>query len=337
MNPTQLKDNELNSKIKNLVNDERKLTQMILEHIAEIDRRKMYLKMAHPSLFDYLTKELNYSAGAAQRRIDAARMFQKVPEVAQKIENGRLNLAQISKVQQMCRQIKKESGKAVPTHIQKNVLSKIENLNSAQTDLLLAQEFQLEIKAQAKTHIQRDESTRIEVTFSKEEMAIITSVQALLSHKTGGGLRETFVQLAKDILKKNSSSNIPNQIKSQSNLEIENNVIGKHKAKTQESTATVALTVIEESQPALTVENSLKPSYPIKTIQKSVTPRLRKEILNRDQFCQFTNPNTGKVCGARHYLEVDHIVPQFVGGDNTPENLRALCKNHNIYRFEQNL
>ena len=82
MDLKQLKDTELNEKVKNLVIQERKLTQAILEHVAEIDRRKLYLSMAYPSLFDYLTKEVGYSAGAAQRRIDAARLMQRIPEVA---------------------------------------------------------------------------------------------------------------------------------------------------------------------------------------------------------------------------------------------------------------
>jgi 5-methylcytosine-specific restriction endonuclease McrA len=311
MNLAQLKDNELNNKVKSLVAEERKLTQIILEHIAEIDRRQLFLKMAYSSLFDYLTKEINYSAGAAQRRIDAARMLQKIPDVAQKIETGRLNLSQISRVQQICRQIKRESGETVPTHMQKTVLNKIENLNSVQTDLLLAQEFQLEIKTHVKTQTQRDESTRIELTFSKEEMAIIKSAQALLSHKTGGGLKETLIQLAQEVLKKTTPQFTPKTTPQFTSKSI------------PQSTATVA--VESRSSP---LQNK-----PV----KSITPALRKKILFRDQFCQFINANTGKVCGSRHFLEVDHIIPKFVGGDHGAENLRVLCKSHNIYRFENNI
>ena len=68
-----LKDLELNEKIKTLASQERKLTQVILLHIAEVDRRKLFLRKAYPSLFEYLVQEIGYSFGAAQRRIDAAR------------------------------------------------------------------------------------------------------------------------------------------------------------------------------------------------------------------------------------------------------------------------
>ena len=200
LNPSKLKDHELNIKIKNLTHEERKLTQTILDHIAEVDRRKLYLKLAFPSLFEYLTKEIGYSAGAAQRRIDAARLIQKFPEVGQKIENGSLNLAQISKTQQTFRQVKKESGVAVPLDAQKRVIEKLENLNTQDTELILAQEFQLEVKTKAKTYTQRDESVRVEMTFTKDEMNLMRQAEAVLSNKTGGGLKETVLELAKHAL-----------------------------------------------------------------------------------------------------------------------------------------
>jgi len=81
-----------------LAAQERSITQEILEHIAEVDRRKLHLKMSYPSLFDYLTREIGYSAASAQRRIDAARLMQKIPEVSEQIKTGSINLSQISKL-----------------------------------------------------------------------------------------------------------------------------------------------------------------------------------------------------------------------------------------------
>ncbi|MFZ4404258.1 MAG: hypothetical protein ACOYOK_09175 [Pseudobdellovibrionaceae bacterium] len=30
---------------------------------------------------------------------------------------------------------------------------------------------------------------------------------------------------------------------------------------------------------------------------------------------------------------MDHIQPQFAGGNHAPENLRIYCRNHNTYRY----
>jgi len=283
----KLENTKLNEKVKSLAVQERKLTQVILEHIAEVDRRRLFLDMAYPSLFDYLTKEIGYSSGAAQRRIDAARLIQKIPEVSEQINTGVINLAQISRLQGACRQIKKESGKAVDIVIQKDLLQKLENQSTEKTELILAQEFQIKLKTNEKKHIQRDESVRIELTFSKEEMALIKSAQALLSHKTGGTLKATFLEMANKIVKT--------------------------------STATVAV-----KNPSMTR---------VPATLKTVTPRLKKEILNRDQVCQFKDEKSGKICASNYFLEIDHIRPKFAKGGNEPENLRVLCKNHNIFRY----
>jgi hypothetical protein len=68
-------------------------------------------------------------------------------------------------------------------------------------------------------------------------------------------------------------------------------------------------------------------------VLKTVTPRLKREILNKDQFCQFKDVKSGRQCGSKFFLEIDHIRPRWAKGENTPENLRVLSKNHNIFRY----
>ena len=305
----QVSDKDLNVQLKTLVQKERTLLNEILLHIKEIDRRKLFLKMGFPSLYEYLTKEIGYSAGAAQRRIDAARFSEKVPEVLDQIKAGSLNLSQISKVQQAIRLVKKETGQTVELSVQKNILTKLQNKSSTQTDLVLAREFQLPIKTEEKTKIQRDESVRVEITFTKEEMALIEEARALLSNKTGGVLKETILELARKALKRRKpleQSSVLKQLKHRKNA------------------VTAAAAVPPEGE---------KPPDVEKQILKSVTPKLRNRILTRDKCCQFQEPSTGKICGSTFYLEVDHIHPKSRGGMNTEENLRAMCKNHNIYRY----
>jgi len=68
------------------------------------------------------------------------------------------------------------------------------------------------------------------------------------------------------------------------------------------------------------------------TPQKSVTPKLRKKILQRDRRCQFKHTN-GQICGSTFNLQVDHIRPKWDGGGQEPANLRAPCAAHNRYRY----
>jgi len=65
------------------------------------------------------------------------------------------------------------------------------------------------------------------------------------------------------------------------------------------------------------------------------SPKVRRHILNRDQYCQWPNPITGKVCGSRHQLQIDHIHPRWLGGQDDPANLQVLCRTHNLEKYKQ--
>lgn len=312
-NPTEnkitlkkLADEALISKIKNLVSIERKLTQVMILHIAELDRRKLYLRMAYSSLYDYLTQEIGYSEGAAQRRIDAARLCQSVPELAQKIESGTIKLSQVSHMQKICRQVKKESGQIVSTQVRQIILEKLENKNSAATQTIVAEALKIEPRQEEilKKSFQADESVRVELTFSKDEFALIEQAQAMLSSKTNGGLKDAFLELVQDFLK----NRLPKTDKT-------NNLMASPDNK----------------------DKDLQNSLTLSTATAAVTLKTKKVIHHRDQFCQFKNTSTGKICGSKYFLEVDHIQPRFAAGDNSFENLRLLCRNHNQFRYHAGL
>ena len=59
MNPiATLSDSELLIKTKNLVREEKRITQEVLNHLEEIEYRKLYLARGYSSLLDYCVKEL---------------------------------------------------------------------------------------------------------------------------------------------------------------------------------------------------------------------------------------------------------------------------------------
>jgi hypothetical protein len=51
--------------------------------------------------------------------------------------------------------------------------------------------------------------------------------------------------------------------------------------------------------------------------------------------CEYRDPRSGKRCGSRYQVEVDHIKPKALGGGDSPDNLRALCKQHNLFMAEK--
>ena len=94
-----LSNNQLLLQTKNLVQKERQINIQVLQHLQEIECRKLYLKRGFSSLFEYTVKELGYSESSAYRRIKAMKLCKELPETKLKMAKGELNLCTASKLQ----------------------------------------------------------------------------------------------------------------------------------------------------------------------------------------------------------------------------------------------
>ncbi|MCY4374002.1 MAG: hypothetical protein OXC31_09510, partial [Spirochaetaceae bacterium] len=63
-----LSDRELLRQTSTLVRHERHLLGTVIDHLAEIEARRLFLQRGCSSLFDYAVRELRYSDAAAGRR-----------------------------------------------------------------------------------------------------------------------------------------------------------------------------------------------------------------------------------------------------------------------------
>ena len=61
-----------------------------------------------------------------------------------------------------------------------------------------------------------------------------------------------------------------------------------------------------------------------------ISSAVRERVLQRACYrCEYTGPG-GVRCSARTWLEIDHIHPWAKGGGTGDENLRVLCRAHNL-------
>lgn len=297
-----LKNHELHEKLNALSLEEIKLEHHILIHITEVVRRKLFLEMSYPNLYLYLTEGIGFTAGSAQRRIDAASLLQQIPEINHKIFSGTINLGQLNLVQKAVRYLKHKRGISVSLDDKKDIIDKIENKTTKQSFLLIAKNFDLQVLKVEKKIYQSDESIRLELNFSKEEMEILENTKALLSHSlSGGNFKDMIIYLANQAIKKKTNSRVPSK-----------------KLKREKNAQSV---------------NKNTVSVPKLPLNAGVSSSIRKKIFQKDLFCQHKDPKTNKVCGSKYFLEVDHIRPKWAGGTNSIDNLRALCSSHNKFRY----
>ena len=71
---------------------------------------------------------------------------------------------------------------------------------------------------------------------------------------------------------------------------------------------------------------SAQPSHRARR-SRYIPAAVRREVWRRDGgCCSYVDPHSGRRCGSRFLLELDHIVPFALGGSAEPGNLRVLCE-----------
>ena len=100
-NPTlsNLSDEDLIAGFQDLVISEQEQLVLQLEHLAELDRRKLFRE--YSSLRAFLIGEFGMDEWLAERRIRAARLLARFPGLREKLWAGKLNLSLVEIVRRM--------------------------------------------------------------------------------------------------------------------------------------------------------------------------------------------------------------------------------------------
>jgi 5-methylcytosine-specific restriction endonuclease McrA len=356
-------NSELYEEFKKLMQLENRTKVQIVEYVREIERRKLYIEHGYTSLFSFLTKGMGYAVASAQRRMDSARLLEAVPNLKEDLESGALNLTQVSMVAQSIRQKRKEEpGAKLNAEDKQELLNKIKNQDGQETQKILAQELNLEIKEYEKQKIQRDESLRLEITLSKEDAALFKRVRDLISHQNPSPTwAEVMAYLAKDFLKRkdplqkkpaSGSSektvaelvpNVTNESgpaaagKATSNTEFTSGaeVIARQELRMKQHAGQNPKQEPNRDQDPCRKPNLDPNQQPVQARSenpRAISAAVRSEVFQRDECCRWNH--RGKPCCSTFQLQVDHRIPVWAGGGNEIENLQLLCAFHNRMKYK---
>src|SRR5690349_13332730 len=95
----QVGDEHLLQGVRALVREDRRVTARLLAHLAEVEDRRLQLKQAKSSMFEYCL-ELGMSEDEAWRRLCAARIAKGFPEVYRMLDERTLSLSVICGLKQ---------------------------------------------------------------------------------------------------------------------------------------------------------------------------------------------------------------------------------------------
>ena len=315
-----LSDIEFEASFGNSVNLEREALHVVLRHICEAKRRHAHLR-ASAHMCRYLVETYKYTGGAAMRRIEAAKFLEEVPAIATKIEDGSLNLSQLGEVHRAVKEKERTTKTKVTTLQKEEIFAKVADMTVHETQKELAQTLDVQIKEYDSKRMQKDGSVRLEVTLTQTQYEKLIMCRDKASHTLSQrnksfNLGEVFEIVMDQYLKMHNS---PPKLDKKLKDEVKQ-----------------ANEFVDPKKDAKLKENStLMP----KRDNKTLTPKTRRLVLQRDGCCQFKDPKTGKICGTTFALTIDHKQSRWANGNHRPENLQAMCASHNQlkYRQESNL
>lgn len=307
MNLKSISNESLLTETNRLVKNEREQLTKILYHLKEIETRRLFSSLSYKSLFDYATKELGYSEDQAMRRISAMRLLKELPEIETKISEGALTLSHIGKAQSLF-QKEKKLGKPFTSEQKQQLLSQIENKSVREAEKIV-----LSLSSSPQTlHTERirsvtPELSEIKFLATEELLAKIEKLKGLLAHsKPQISMTELLHKLC--------------------DLGINQWDLANKTVRKQPSPATSKKQCVSQSG-----ECANHPRKEDKKVKRTTIPMaLKKEVWQKAKS-QCEN------CGSNYALEIDHIKPVALGGDNNRKNLRLLCRQCNQYHAIQKI
>ena len=300
-----LSNQQLHLQSKLAADKERLSTIEVLWYLRENEKRMLYAQMGFKDLKEYCIKELKLSEGSAWRRISAMRLLKEIPEVEAKIQNGNLNLTQISMMNTHFREVK-------TTKVEKQeIAASLENQTTKVTERILAERKPdgfvpkpIEIEKPIKGN-----KTEITFVIDDELQKDLEEIQVLLG--------KPFSKL--ELFKMMTAQTLEN--------------LKKEKRRAQPLRRQIAST---ESTSALSESKSGVTTSKPESKSRCVSKMIVRAVKHRDQHqCQYVDPETEKQCRAQHHLQIEHKIPFAKGGTSDLQNLELLCPTHNRLRAAQ--
>jgi len=342
-----LSDEKLILNLRSLVKQERELQMELLHHLKEVENRRLYLQKGYSSFFAYLTEELKYSEGAAQRRIQAMRLIKSIPAVEKKLKTGKISLTVASQVQgYIQRENKRRKTEKTPklSPVEKlDLVQKLEGTSSRTCEKKLAQ-ISPEIGIpKEKTKIITPEMTQIQFVANQDLMNKIQRLKELTFHTNPEGKYEDlFSKLVEIALDKLDPERRDNRRKKRSTQSVASGKTEEKLNQPKKPSNTPKPLPWGPQKPQggeglkakqLAPPPSPRPAPPAPKVKSRYIPKkIKDQIWLRDNGrCQYKDKHNGKVCGSKHGLQMDHVFPYSWGGQNDEKNLRLLCGGHNRY------
>lgn len=192
----------IHQNLKQLVANERACTFLVLEKLNELERTRKFSELGYSSLFKYCVEELKYSEDQACRRISAARLLKTIPEIAPKVQNGELNLTQLSKANTLFNHVTMENAEKI------KIINSLENKTNRDCEKIIRTIDPIKTAGKEKIKPLQENLSEVKFFASDELLTKMEKVKQILNNDK---LESIFNKICDEFIAKHESAekNLP--------------------------------------------------------------------------------------------------------------------------------
>ncbi len=292
-----LTDSELLAHTREVAKQEQSYSLKLIEHLIEVDARKLYATLNYDSLFKYVAKELGYGESTAYERIRAMRLVRHIPEAREKLKSGALTLSSAAQVESFRCQERLPEAETV------KLVEEASHKSLREVEILLL--------SKSDNPIPKEKIRQITPELQEAKLILTPELQALIQRFEELNGKKPLSQILEQLLGAHLKKHDPLQ---------------KAEAVKEKANAAPA-----RDPKAITVSAKLCVMPAQKAGSRYIAVETRKALWMRSEGrCEGTDPRSHARCTSRFRLTFDHHPKPFAqGGLSTFENLRHVCKAHN--------
>ena len=293
----------------------------VIDILQQLDAHRTYLTYDCTSLYQYAVKYLGLSEDQALNFINVSRRSAELPRLKAQIESGSITL---SKARKICSILTADN--------QDHWLELAAKLPLKKLEQEVARAHPKQAVTERTTYV-TGERLKLELGISQQCLEKLKRVQDLVSQSSQNavdfeGTLEAaleFYLLKRDPVKKAEASRTRQQKKTSAPAS---------KSASGEKSASRAEQSVVRALPVAAKQNVPRQVYLTVPRRKDFPASTVHELNLRDQRRCTHHDRSGNRCENTRWLDVHHLIPVWLGGDDTLGNLTTLCKAHHQSHHE---
>jgi hypothetical protein len=325
-----LSDAELLARIPTIVQAERIASADVVEHLMEVERRRLYLDQACSSLYTYARERLRYSEDAALKRARVARLAVRVPRVLDELRSGAIHLTGLFLLERYLNDENAEELLALARGTSRRELEKVLAMRFPRPNVPSTLEaLDGAALSGATAGSPRDAASGPSSWSTCPE----TGTRAARGGSNAGDFRSRVEPLSAERYRVEFTASAALRAKIEQAREL-----------TSHALPNGDLALLFERALDQLIERELKRRVGAGKPRRVAKPRLdsrhvplsvARGVWKRDRSqCTFVD-SAGRRCQERRFLTLEHRHPFSLGGPPTLENLCLLCRAHNAHTARQ--